>query len=238
MSSAGPIALAERLLRSLRADGDTGTLEARLVDLSSERLADALDTDRNRLAFWLNAHNAFVQLLLLRDPRRYDRRFFARDQVPLAGEWLSLDDVVHGILRRSRWQYGLGYVPRPFVDPFERVHRVDCRDWRVHAALNRGTVDCPPVAVYEPDRIDAQLDAAAASYLRERVRYDPAHDRVTVPRRLLVHVGDLGGPSGLRATLREHGVVPAAAAPSIRPRRRDRRLDLGRWADGWGDPDG
>jgi len=238
MPGSGPTALAERLLEALQRDGETGALETRLADVPSERLADALDTDRARLAFWLNAHNAYVQLLLLRDPRRYDRRFFARDQVPLAGEWLSLDDVVHGVLRRSRWKFGFGYVPRPFVDPFERVHRVDRRDWRIHAALNRGTVDCPPVAVYEASRIDAQLDAAAASYLRERVRYDPAGERIRVPRRLLVHVGDLGGPSGLRATLRSYGVVPDDAEPSIRPRRSDRRLDLGRWADGWGDPDG
>jgi len=238
MADPNPLVLAERLLRALRDGAETGSVETRLADLDSAALADALGIDRERVAFWLNVHNASVQLLLLRDPRQYDRRFFARDQVPVANEWISLDDIVHGILRRSRWKYGLGYVPRPFVDPFERVHRVDRRDWRVHAALNRGTVDCPPVAVYEPDRIDEQLDAAAASYLRERVRYDPAHDRVRVPRRLLAHVGDLDGPPGLRETLRSHGVVPSDAEPSIRSLRSDRRLDLGRWANGWGDPDG
>ncbi|MFB6138859.1 MAG: DUF547 domain-containing protein [Halosimplex sp.] len=239
MGESDPLALVDRLLGALRRGEETGPLETRLAALSSERLAAALDSDRERRAFWLNAHNAYVQLLLLRDPRAYDRRSFsARDRVPVAGEWLSLDDVVHGLLRRSRWKYGLGYVPRPFVDPFERVHRVDERDWRVLAALNRGTVDCPPVAVYDPERIDDQLDAAAEAYLSERVGYDPTRDRVRVPSRLLAHVGDLGGPSGLRAALRSYGAIPDDAEPSIRPLRTDHRLDPGRWADGWGDPDG
>lgn len=237
MADSGPLALVERLLQALRDDAETGTVETRIADLGSVRLADALGRDSERTAFWLNVHNAYVQLLLLRDPRRYDRRFFARDQVPVANEWISLDDVVHGILRRSRWKYGLGYVRRPFVDPFERTHRVAERDWRVHAAINRGTVDCPPVAVYEPDRIDDQLDAAAAAYLRERVTYDPSHGVARVPWRLLAHVGDFGGPSGLRDALRSYGVVPADARPKLRPRRGDRRLDLGRWADGWADSD-
>jgi len=238
MADPNPLVLAERLLRALRDGAETGAVETRLADRDSVALADALGSDRQRVAFWLNVHNAYVQLLLLRDPRQYDRRFFARDQVPVANEWISLDDIVHGILRGSRWRYGLGYVPRPFADPFERTHRVADPDWRVHAALNRGTVDCPPVAVYEPDRLDEQLEAAAESYLGERARYDHAHDRVRVPRRLLVHVGDLGGRSGLREALRSYGVVPTDAEPSIRPLRTDRRLDLGRWADGWGGPDG
>lgn len=237
MAESSPIALVGDLLRTVRRDGETGTPETRLADLDSGRLASALDTDRARTAFWLNAHNAYVQLLLLRDPRRYDRRFFARDQVPVANEWLSLDDVVHGILRRSRWKYGLGYVPRPFVDPFERTHRVTERDWRVHAALNRASASCPPVAVYDPERLDAQLDAAATAYLRERVSHDPYRGVVRVPWRLLVHVGDVGGPSGLRSTLRSYDAIPADADPSLRPTRGDRGLALGRWADGWADPD-
>jgi len=232
-----PNRLAASLLDALRSGADTGSLEARLVDMDSQRLATALDSDDARTAFWLNVHNAYVQLLLLRDPRRYDRRFFARDQVPVANEWRSLDDIVHGILRRSRWKYGLGYLPNPFVDPFERVHRVENADWRVHAALNHGSASCPPVAVYDPEGLDEQLEAAAAAYLTERVTHDPTHGVVRVPRRLLVHIGDFGGPSGLRTLLRSYGAIPEGADPGIRPNRRDRSLALGRWADGWADPD-
>lgn len=237
MADSGPIALVCDLLGALQRDAETGTLETRLADLDSERLAAALDTDAARTAFWLNAHNAYVQLLLFRNPRRYDRRFFARDQVPVANEWLSLDDVVHGVLRGSRWKYGLGYVPRPFVGAFDRTHRVDDPDWRVLAALNRASADCPPVAVYEADRLDAQLDAAADAYLREHVAYDSYRGVVRVPRRLLVHIGDLGGSSGLLSTLRTRGLIPADADPAIRPERRDHTLALGRWADGWAESD-
>ena len=150
MAEFDPHRLVTALLDALRSDAETGSLETRLGDVDSQRLATALDSDDARTAFWLNVHNASVQLLLLRNPRQYDRRFFTHDQVPVAREWRSLDDIVHGILRRSRWKYGLGYVPHPFPDAFERTHRVETPDWRVHAALNHGSASCPPVAVYDP----------------------------------------------------------------------------------------
>ncbi|WP_323192978.1 DUF547 domain-containing protein, partial [Halostella sp. PRR32] len=63
------------------------------------------------------------------------RPIFRRNLLTVAGESLSVDDVEHGILRRSRSGIGLGYVPRLRRSRFERRHRVDDVDPRIHFAL-------------------------------------------------------------------------------------------------------
>jgi hypothetical protein len=232
MASADPLELSRRLLRAVRRGDATGQLETLLADVPSERLADALDGDDERRAFWLNVHNASVGRLLLDDPGAVrTRRFAGRTRIPVAGEWLSLDDVFHGLLRRSRWKYGLGYLRRPFVDAFERIHRVETRDWRVHFARTRGTVDSPRVVAYEPSRVDEQLDEVAREYLVERVSYDPGRERVRLPRQFLLFRGDFGGRAGVLSVLRSFDLVPEDASPRFRYASADRRLDPGQWFD-------
>ncbi len=53
---------------------------------------------------WLNIYNAFVQKLLTDNPGKFKKRnsFFSDQQITLAGRQLSLDDIEHGILRRSK----------------------------------------------------------------------------------------------------------------------------------------
>ncbi|NIS29619.1 MAG: DUF547 domain-containing protein, partial [Actinobacteria bacterium] len=79
-------------------------------------LEGAVDTDPARYAFWLNLYNAWVQRALREDPSRLERRwrFFRAKRVPVAGRKLSLDDLEHGLLRRSQLKLGLGYLTNPF----------------------------------------------------------------------------------------------------------------------------
>jgi hypothetical protein len=226
-----PLALADGLLRAVRYDEPTTAHERALRDLDPDTLARALDTDDRRLAFWLNVYNASVQLLLDAAPEQYEdrRRFFAAPVVAVAGHDLSLDDVEHGLLRRSRHSLGLGYLPRR-ADAFERAHRVDVRDPRVHFALNCGAESCPPILAYDHERLDDQLDLATAGYLEREADYDADAGVVRVPRLLLWYRGDFGGRAGILSMLREHGVVPADASPRLRYHAYDWSLARGRFA--------
>ncbi|WP_079890808.1 DUF547 domain-containing protein [Halococcus agarilyticus] len=226
-----PLALAAALLRSVRYGEPTRRYERALRDLPPAALRDALATDDRRLAFWLNVYNAHVQLLLDAAPEQLQdrRRFFAAEIVAVAGHELSLDDIEHGLLRRSRHSLGLGYLPRP-ADTFERVHRLDSRDPRIHFALNCGAESCPPILAYDHGTIDDQLDTATAGYLETEVAYDPDRGVVRVPRHMLWYRGDFGGRRGIRSLLCEHGIVPADATPAIRYRSYDWSLSLGRFA--------
>ncbi|WP_363465761.1 DUF547 domain-containing protein [Halogeometricum borinquense] len=233
-ADADPVALAAQYLRAVRTDTGEATVDARerLSALDPTTLTRRLSDDARRIAFWLNVYNAFVQDCLSDDPESFDRtRFFRRAQVPVAGQLLSLNDIEHGILRRSMLSWGLGYLPRPFPNAFERAARVDERDFRIHFALNCGAASCPPVAVYDPETLDADLEWITEGYLDSEVVYDRLAGTVTVPRLFLWYRGDFGGGRGIRRILRQYGQIPDGAAPKLRYRGYDWSLSLGNYAE-------
>jgi len=228
----GPAAVADastRLLEAVRTGEETAQLVAFLAELEESAL-DELDDDAAK-AFWLNVYNAFVQLRLAEDADRFaDRRqFFGAEELTVAGADLSLDDVEHGILRRSKSKFGLGYLPSPFPGAFERRHRLESVDPRIHFALNCGAASCPPILAYEAESVDDALDVAAESYLATEVEYDPDAGVAEVPRLLLWYRGDFGGRRGIYRHLRRYGPVPADATPKVRYRRYDWSLAPGRF---------
>jgi len=234
MNSREPGAVAMDLLGAVRNSEPTRAHEDALAGLDSDALATALTTDEQRLAFWLNVYNAYAQILLKRWPSEYERsrrRFFGHEAIPVAGTWLSLDDIEHGILRRSQSSLGLGYLPRLFSSQFERRHRLGERDWRIHFALNCGAKSCPPIRVYEAGVIDAQLDLATASYLEQEVAYDPDSGVVRVPRLMLWYRGDFGGGAGIREILQKSGCVPEGESVRVRYRRYDWSKGAGTFVD-------
>lgn len=227
-----PLALAHAYLRAVRAGDSPTPHEAALRDLPRERLRGALEGDDARLAFWVNVYNATVQSVLDASPEAFDARnaFFSAPLVAVAGERLSLDDVEHGLLRGSRPKWGGGYVRNPVPGAFERAFRVRRRDYRIHFALNCGAAACPPIAAYEADRIDEQLDLATESYLGQAVAYDPRAGVVRVPRLMLWFHGDFGGTDGIRDVLRAFGHIPRSADPRVRFQSYDWTLRTGTFA--------
>jgi hypothetical protein len=167
--------------------------------------------DTTRIATWLNLYNAATQRLVVRHPERFSKRvrFFRQPAIVVAGTTLSLDAVEHGLLRRSRWKAGLGWLGNPLPGRFERRFRVDAIDPRIHFALNCAAASCPPIAAYDSVRLDGQLDLATRSYLGQTVRREGR--RLLVPRLFLWFMGDFGGPHGVRRFLERHGVVTERA---------------------------
>jgi hypothetical protein len=199
--------LAVDYLLAARAGGaEVETLERRLADLPERALGRGLDDDAARVAFWLDIYNAAVVRAGAVDllDRRVRWRYFGRRDLVIAGQRLSLDGIEHGLLRRSRWQLGLGYLGNPLPSEFERAHRVARVDPRIHFALNCGATSCPPIAAYERECLDEQLRLATKGYLRTETRRDG--EMLRVPSLLLWYIGDFGGPPGIRRLLREAGI--------------------------------
>lgn len=216
-----PRSLAADLLYVVKTGGETDRLRDDLATLERSRMRRALDSREGKLSFWCNCYNAYAQLLLEGASSSLDGRlerwkFLARDRIPVAGVWLSLADVEHGMLRRSKHPWGLGYLPRPFPSAFEREFRLPACDPRIHFALGHGGDHCPPVTVYSPADVDADLDVAVAWYLEETVSYDSDADVATVPRLFSRYRGDFGGKRGIVAFLREHDAIPSTRRPTIR----------------------
>lgn len=228
--ASAPVACAREYVLATKRGDPTEPFRTALAALEESRLA-ALDREP-ATAFWLNVYNAAVQDDLQRDPDIFaDRgRLFGEPRLTVAGHDLSLDDVEHGILRGSKSKYGLGYLPRPFPSAFERRHRFDAADPRIHFALNCAAASCPPIAAYTTDGVDGELDRSTASFLGRDCEYDD-RGRLAVSRLFLYYRGDFGGRSGVYAFLRAHGVLDADERPRVTYQSYDWSRKLGYFAD-------
>ena len=189
---------------------DRDTLQAylqRLSAVSPERF-QSLPKDA-RLAFLINAYNAFtVELILRQDPRPasirdigsffrgpWKQRFFS-----LLGERRTLDELEHELIRGN-----------PAL-----------MDARIHFAVNCASVGCPALRpeAYTGTRLQAQLDDATRRFLADRQRNRYRDDTLEVSPIFDWYQGDFEQAAGsLGAWLADHGDalgVPPAARASLR----------------------
>ncbi len=139
---------------------DARGLQAYLDSRSAVTMAEFSGWSQDqRLAFLINAYNAFtVQLILTRYPdlesikdlgsifsSPWKKRFFT-----LLGVQRSLDDIEHGMIRR----------PGAYDEP------------RIHFAVNCAAIGCPALAdeAFVADRLEAQLQDGLRRFLSDRSR--------------------------------------------------------------------
>ncbi|HZP92710.1 MAG TPA: DUF547 domain-containing protein [Burkholderiales bacterium] len=139
---------------------ERASLEAYLASLSAVSQSEYDDWTRaQKLAFLINAYNAFtVELILTRYPdlksirdlgsvlrSPWKRRFFT-----LLGQERSLDDIEHGMIR----------APGAFDEP------------RIHMAVNCASIGCPALRpeAFVAQRLDAQLEDSVVRFLSDRSR--------------------------------------------------------------------
>jgi len=215
---ADPFELSRAVLDDARAGRPGGEARAALAALDPEALADLLNDDQSRIAFWLNIYNGVVRGRIHADPASYLRRwrFFGKSTVVVAGRHLSLNAIEHGILRRSAFLVSLGYLRNPFPSAFERRMRVRRVDPRIHFALNCGARSCPPLWAWSRETLDGDLDRATEAYLTSESRLEEDGRQVRVPRLLLWYLGDFGGLNGVRSLLQRHRVIGPDAHPRLR----------------------
>lgn len=228
-----PVELSEEFLLAVRRDEPREAIIEALGELDERSLLEHLDTDRPRLAFWLNLYNAVTQHTLTADPGRYEnaRKFFSAPLITVSGTELSLDEIEHGIVRRSYSKLALGYLRSPFRSEFAERHEPDKRDPRIHFAVNCGAQSCPPIAAYTESRVDEQLDWAAEGYLDQTVEYDPEAGRVHVPRVMLWFRGDWGRKRDILAFLRRYEQIPPGVSPRLSYQDWDWSLNLDQYAE-------
>ncbi len=200
----------------------TGNSPAQYLDflhrVDEGMLTGQLPDDAARKAFWINIYNAHTQLQLLKYPElfRHRGKFFNTSFVLIAGHRLSLDDIEHGILRRSKLKWSGGYLNKWFPGRLERRLRVDYLDYRIHFALNCGAKSCPPVAFYEPSSIDRQLDMATANYLQTEAEYDSRYNILKLPALMSWFRADFSGREGMLKLLTQQGILPPGSRPKLR----------------------
>lgn len=188
----GIIELSGHLLLQIKRNKPTNNEQAALSSYAISQLLKELHSDKALKTFWINIYNAFYQILAANHSKSKGS-IYKRKEIKIAGEIFTLDDIEHGILRRYRWKFSKGYLPHPFTSALIRKLAVKKIDYRIHFALNCGAVSCPPIAFYDTEKIDQQLEIATASFLESETRVESYSKTVYSTTLFSWFAGDFGG---------------------------------------------
>ncbi len=202
---------------------ERATLIAYLASLSAVSESEyGKWTKPQRLAFLINAYNAFtVELILTKYPdlesvkdlgsvfqSPWKKKFFM-----LLGQERSLDDIEHGLIR----------APGAFDDP------------RIHAGVVCASIGCPMLRAeaFIAEKVDAQLDDGLRRFLGDstRNRFDVASGQLLVSKIFDWYGKDFAnghkGYDSLKTTFARHAAQLAASPEGqARVRNADYKLDF------------
>lgn len=130
-------------------------------------------TREQRMAFWINAYNAFTLRVIV-------------DHYPIRSSWFTLQPrnsirQIDGAWTRIKWRAAGRDVTLDDIE--HQILRPTFKDASVHFALNCASASCPPLSTepYRAATLDAQLETAARAYLSsaEGLRTDGETFRVS-----------------------------------------------------------
>lgn len=130
-------------------------------------LSENMPTDdwskEDKLAYWMNAYNAFTIKLIIdnyptssikdiKDP--WDKRFFK-----LGSKWYNLNEIEHQILRKMG-------------------------DARIHFGINCASFSCPPLlnGAFTAETTDSKLDFLAHQFINDTQRNILSEDRIQLSK--------------------------------------------------------
>jgi thiol-disulfide isomerase/thioredoxin len=209
--------LSQDFVYAAKTNENVTTFITKLKELDYDSLLNNLQTDKERKTFWINLYNAYTNSSLHQNPNQYKSRnkFFNAKNIIVAGKVFSLDKIEHGILRRSKIKWSLGYLNKLFPNKVEKKLRVDKLDNRIHFALNCGAKSCPPIAFYKSSTIDNQLDAATNAFLTSEVEFEKEKNSVKLPILLSWFRRDFGGKKEIISLLKSKQLIPENVQPKI-----------------------
>lgn len=193
----------EEILFAVKTKKSIVDIKLNLAEIEFSELLAYLETDNRKKAFWINIYNAFFQILRkvenVSKPDIYKKKLIC-----IAGKPFSLDDIEHGILRKYRSKYSLGYLPDLMVSSDIKSLAVEQIDYRIHFALNCGAKSCPPIAFYNLESINKQLDLATSSFITGDTDVDIQKTTIKISQLFKWYLGDFGGKSGVKSIVGEN----------------------------------
>lgn len=202
MIKQSPNTLAELLLLAVKMEDDYSPILLSLESMDIETFSNSIDDDNKKKAFWVNIYNASYQILR-KEHNLVKPAIYKNKAMVIAGERFSLDDIEHSILRKNKVKFSFGLLKNIFAKAILKKLEVNQLDYRIHFALNCGAKSCPPIAFYNHEKINAQLDQATQSFLEGETDFD--HDKKILRTTALFKwfSADFGGPKGIRAIYKQ-----------------------------------
>lgn len=182
------------------------SLEDKSAQLSHV-LPEQLSHDAERIAFFINVYNVLaihgVLALEIESSVMEQPAFFSTIAYQIGAWSFTPDELENGLLRRN--------APHPVTG--KRCFQSDAPqlafcpsyvDPRIHAALVCASKSCPPVAFYEAEALDTQLNRATANYVQSEVRVDAERRLLSLPIVFRYYAVDFGDSTALQKFLVQH----------------------------------
>jgi len=194
--------LSFNLLKAIKYHEDFSSLKQEIAELDLAILLHLTDEDAKK-AFWINIYNAFFQILRQHEERN-KKEIYRGQFITIAKQKFSLDNIEHGILRRFRYKYSMGYLPNIFEKNLIKRLALNKIDYRIHFALNCGAVSCPPITCYNSVEINTQLEQATKSFLALETQINQQEQKIYTTKLFLWFLADFGGKKGIRKILEKN----------------------------------
>lgn len=230
-TAADLIALSQELLDAVRNAESNPAAIAALERLDFGVIVQALSSDGARKTFWINIYNAFNLILMQQLPpgnKQARIRVFFVKRMKVAGISMSLNQIEHGILRRSRIWWAKGWLSNPIPSRWIAKAQVQQLDPRIHFALNCGANGCPAIRHYTLEGIDKELELATKVFLEFETKVTA--ETVELSEILRMYLGDFGGKKALLRWLGNY-LPGIQRGMKIRFRPYDWTLNLQKWGD-------
>jgi len=189
--------LSEDLLLKVKMEQNTSAIQSEIANINPEAVTNYLTNDHKKKAFWINIYNAYYQILRI-EKNITKPNIYKKKLIVIANQLLSLDDVEHGLLRRYRYKYSLGFFRSLFVPSFIKNNAVAVLDYRIHFALNCGAKSCPPIAFYSVKNINEQLNLATQSFLEGESDFNDSEKIVATTSLFKWFYADFGSTKGIK----------------------------------------
>jgi hypothetical protein len=175
---------------------DSVQFNAYLAQLSSHQPNETNWTREERLAYWINAYNAFTVKLIL-------------DHYPIE----SIKDIKKGIpLVNSVWDIKFIKIGRKTYDLNNIEHGILRKEFyepRIHFAINCASVSCPRLRneAFTAEKIEAQLTSQALVFLSDPIKNQITRDHIKLSKLFSWFKSDFTNDGSLTQFLSKHGPV-------------------------------
>jgi hypothetical protein len=168
----------------------------------------SLKVREEQLAFWINLYNALILDAVIQFQVKGSISsslwLFRRAAYNIGGMRFSADDIEHGILRGNRRNPMLPLPPFRSTDP-RLKYRVSTIEHRIHFALVCAARSCPPIGVFQSEKLDHQLELASANFINGGgVQYHAQSNTLCLSQIFRWYQADFGGRTAMLETIKRY----------------------------------
>lgn len=196
------INIVQEMLSCALNGNDTKSFRRQLYYIRAEKLNNSLVTDSLKIAFWLNLYTVFH--IIREKSCQKEILNYKTKNIKIARNVISFSDIEHGILRKTKLNFGFGYITNPFFSSFIKEMAVNQLDYKIHFALDNIKSTVKSAVIYDPTTLDEQLNDITKTILNLQTHEQKEKRILISPTYLGKYAADFGGLKRIKTILQHY----------------------------------